>query len=646
VIRRLASGLIAMAIALSAIPAGASASEAWQAERAFGFYPSLFPAPPGDAVWVHYRLFDSRGARLPTPPVESAELPYQYVEVPPIPGIYRLEAWLEDAAGNRGAPAISTLRFDNAPPAPPVPRAPGRWLLGSEAAVIAIGHPAAPIPLSGIRGYAISLDRGAGSTPCAIPTSCSESETDLDGGIADDSISLGTLPEGTTYVRVLAVSRTGVPSQTRTAAIRVDSTRPYVALAGVPTGWSNEPARVTARAGDDLSGMGAAGPSGPLTAIAVDGAAHSLAAGDQASALVNGSGVHRVQYYARDAAGNLSGGGPGGPPPASAAVRIDEDPPQVAFAAAQDPSEPERIEATVSDPLSGPSSDRGSIALRLAGTRARFEELPTRVAGGRLIAHWESDAYPRGKYEFQATGFDLAGNAATGLNRSRGARMALVNPLKVPVSLESGFAAGRRAWRREKTVRSGPGALFGGRLRRLDRGPAAGQAVAVTETFASGADLQTRKTLVRTRADGTFSVRLPPGPSRDVVAAFAGGRILARTASSKAHLAVRTAIRFKASAAVARIGGGPVVFRGSVHHAGAKGAADGLPVELQFRYPGADWSEFRTVETNSRGRFRYAYRFSDDDSRGVRFQFRAFVPGAKGWPYEPGGSRPVAVTGR
>ena len=51
------------------------------------------------------------------------------------------------------------------------------------------------------------------------------------------------------------------------------------------------------------------------------------------------------------------------------------------------------------------------------------------------------------------------------------------------------------------------------------------------------------------------------------------------------------------------------------------------------------------MQTNGRGRFRYAYRFSDDDSRGVRFRFRAFVPTQRDWPYEPGGSRPVAVRG-
>jgi hypothetical protein len=70
-----------------------------------------------------------------------------------------------------------------------------------------------------------------------------------------------------------------------------------------------------------------------------------------------------------------------------------------------------------------------------------------------------------------------------------------------------------------------------------------------------------------------------------------------------------------------------------------------VTVQLQFRAAGLPWTEFRTVQTNARGRFRYAYRFSDDDSRGVRFQFRAFVPTQGGWPYEPWGSRPVSVRG-
>jgi hypothetical protein len=69
-------------------------------------------------------------------------------------------------------------------------------------------------------------------------------------------------------------------------------------------------------------------------------------------------------------------------------------------------------------------------------------------------------------------------------------------------------------------------------------------------------------------------------------------------------------------------------------------------VQLQFRLDDLAWSEFRTVQTDRRGRFRYAYRFSDDDSRGARFKFRAYAPAQESWPYEPGGSQPLIVRGR
>jgi len=323
----------------------------------------------------------------------------------------------------------------------------------------------------------------------------------------------------------------------------------------------------------------------------------------------------------------------------------------------------------VADALSGPSPDRGAIGLRPAGSRAAYRQLPTRVVAGRLVADWDSDSYPPGKYEFRATGYDRAGNAASGSDRARGAKMVLVDPLKEPVSLEAGFGGrqldyqrcepsrhGRRCHRRRpagfdtrpaaRTVPFGRGVRFGGRLTSSRSGARGGLEVTVTETYAPGADLRQRTTLVRTAADGTFSLQLPPGPSRDVTASFAGTPTLTRAASRTVHLGVLGAIRLRASAAVARVGGAPIVFSGSVDPTGVADPGDGLPVELQFRYAGAAWSEFRTVETDGAGRFRYAYRFSDDDSRGVRFRFRAYAKGREGWPYEPAYSRPVAVTGQ
>jgi hypothetical protein len=650
-------GLLVLALVLAcACPAAAQATEplriedlqvnsdegGWQASNVFSLEWTQVPGPPVEPRAVVYRLFDSSGHLVAGPIRETKKLvALDRVEVPRAPGTYTVEIWLEDGEGRAGPASRATLRFDDTVPPPAAPQTPAGWLAGHEVALLKIGHPAGALPPSGIRGYAISLDNGGGSSPCLHPGWCSVAETDLPQGIGDDTIALGTLPEGETYARVVAVSGSGVASPVSGVVFRSDATLPRLSLQGVAGGWSSGPVHLTVLAADQLSGMTAAGPAGPFAAVAVDGAPPALAHGDSVSTWVAGSGIHDVTYFARDAAGNVADGATGDPLPPTATVRIDEEPPRVLFAAAQDPAEPERIEATVTDPLSGPSSVRGSIRLRRAGTAGRFEELPSRVVGGRLVAHWDSDSYPAGKYEFRATGYDLAGNAASSGDRARGGKMVLVNPLKTMTRLEAGFGG-----RRTRRIAFGHGMPFGGRLLNVRGAPLAGQEVAVTETFEAGSRPPQRTTRVRTRADGTFSLQLAPGPSREVSAAFAGTKTLTRASTESVRLEVSASVRLHASAARAKVGGRPIVFSGRVGRSGVAPLGEGLPVELQFRYPGAAWSAFRTVATDARGRFRYAYRFSDDDSRGVRFQFRAYVKGREGWPYEPAYSRPVAVTGR
>lgn len=647
--RVLAALLVALMVlcVVGASPSGGNLrieeEASWHAGEEFGFQWQPM-SPPGHPFEAAYRLYDSRGARVWSATTPVGEM-LDSLPAPPRPGIYTVEAWLQDKAGRRGPPSVATLRFDNTVPLAPDLQPPEGWIGGTDAAVLRIPPAPAPLPLSGISGYALSVDRRNESSPCADPARCVPAEIDLAG--SEGSISLGTLPEGLHFVRAVAVSGSGMASSAATAELRVDASPPLVSLQGVPAGWRNGPVLLSALARDGLSGMAATGPLGPFTAIAVDGAPPSRSFGDAATAWVSGSGIHEVAYFARDAAGNIVGDGGGAPGPATATVRIDEDPPAVTFSAAQDPAEPERIEAFVDDALSGPSPERGWIALRPAGIHGPFEQLPTQLKGDRLIAHWNSDAYPPGKYEFLVTGFDVAGNAGVGASRTRGGRMVLVNPLKVSTVLEAGFLGKEARVGSKRRARYGRGVRFGGSLRRMVGPPASGLEIAVTETFTAGSKPLRRTSFTRTAADGGFQVVLAPGPSREVVATFAGSPTLRRASSASAQLEVPASVRLRASTTSARIGGAPVVFRGRVAHAGtAARAAAGLPVELQFRFRGSGWREFRTVETDARGRFRYAYRFSDDDSRGVRFQFRTYVKGREGWPYEPAASRPVVVTGR
>jgi hypothetical protein len=197
-----------------------------------------------------------------------------------------------------------------------------------------------------------------------------------------------------------------------------------------------------------------------------------------------------------------------------------------------------------------------------------------------------------------------------------------------------------------RTVPYGRPVNVAGRLLTAAGAPLAGRRLELVESFAGGALHRHRTTSARTDRDGVFRARLAAGPSRTVETRFAGSGTLTRESSRGLRLAVRTSVRLRASTGNAAIGGAPVVFSGRVDRGGARLPSYGRPVQFQFRLPGTPWTEFRTVQTDARGRFRFPYAFSDDDSRGVRFRFRAYAPPQPGWPYAPAASRPVAVTGR
>jgi hypothetical protein len=593
------------------------------------------------------------------------------VHVPPAPGVYRFEARNWKGPANygpdaEGPPVWVPLYFDGAAPGAISASAPA-WVAPGVPIPVHLGHPSAPLPLSGIAGYAVSIDAAAAAAPCARVDRCGPAEVDLPGGIGNDAISLPAPPEGISYVHAVAVSGSGMASRApATVAVGVDGAPPTVRLGGVPTGWASGPVRLTALATDPLSGMAAAGPGGPQTAIEIDGGPPLLTPGASAIATVAGEGTHRLAYWGRDAVGNAGDGSLPFAPPSAATVRIDETDPTVRFLP-RDPGDPERLEASVVDKLSGVAG-RGAIELRPAGSTERFTSLPTEAAHGKLVARWNSDDYPRGGYEFRAVGFDLAGNSEASSLGDDGAPLVLQNPVKRVARLAFGFGARQLVFQRCKRADGSRrchnvvirpfakrpearslscchGALVGGRLLDPKGEPLAGQSVAVVETFARGAHLKRRVTPVTTDARGNFRAWLAPGPSRRVSAAFAGTRRLTRAGGRRLRLRVRAGVRLRVSTERVKVGGAPVVFSGRVVHPEARIPRTGLPVELEFRLPGMAWSEFRTLHTDAKGRFSYPYSFSDDDSSGVRFIFRAFVAATGDWAFAPATSRPVAVTG-
>jgi hypothetical protein len=650
-VSRVAALALALSLALASPAAGASfqpidlrvdgGEEGWHASRMF----ALGWSNPPEVVAAHYRLLGPGGGVL----IGDTTLPWaanaiEHLSVPAAPGAYTAEVWLEDDSGAKGPAVSAKLRFDDVRPGAVEPLPSPQWIGRSAFPyTVHLTHPSGPPPISGIRGYAVSTDISPMGSPCAGAT-CTTAETDLQGGVTADSLSIGELPEGVNYVHAVAVSGSGTPSvPAGTSILRVDKTEPTTRIEGAPAGWSSEPVKLTARSSDAASGMTATeSAGGPFTAIQIDGGAPTVAPGAGVSTTVIASGVHTVSYYARDAAGNVADGvaanGRTNPSPATTVVRIDREPPRLAFATAQSAGDPELIEARAEDRYSGLDPGRGSIAVRRVDAGERFAALPTQVSAGTLRARWDSSAYPAGEYEFRATAYDTAGNGAVSLDRADGTAMRLSGPLKVPVRLLTRGGRGR-------SLRYGRGTWFAGRALMGRRAPLAGAPIRVIERFAAGATPRERVSTVRTDESGRFGIRLAPGPSREVVATVAPTATTRGADSRPLTLAVHSHVVLRASARVAKIGGAALVFRGKVASQGAAMPADGKVVQLQFRLPGLPWSEFRSVRTGPNGHFRYAYRFSDDDSRGVRFQFRAYAPAQAGWPFEPAGSLPVSVLG-
>jgi hypothetical protein len=206
---------------------------------------------------VDYRVRDTAGGIV----VPESRVPWnttviESIPVPAKPGAYTADVWLEGPGGERGPQVSAMLLFDNVRPAPARPLPPLGWVRGDSAARLSIEHPAGPQPISGIRGYAVSVDRGSESAPCAGTDRCDMTETDLHDGVDGDTISLAPLSEGRNVVRAVAVSGSGMRSaEVRSAIVRVDATLPAVALGGAPPGWVRGPVRLTATATDALSGM-------------------------------------------------------------------------------------------------------------------------------------------------------------------------------------------------------------------------------------------------------------------------------------------------------------------------------------------------------------------------------------------------------
>jgi hypothetical protein len=306
-------------------------------------------------------------------------------------------------------------------------------------------------------------------------------------------------------------------------------------------------------------------------------------------------------------------------------VHVDNSPPSVAFAAAEDRADPELIRARVLDRHSGVAA--ASISYRpLSG--GAWRELPSRIVGGELQARVESSSEPPGAYAFRALATDAVGNLAVSTTRADGRPMVVDFPLRGRTRLRAAVAGRERA-----EVGYGSRPRLEAVLRDEDGEVVAGAEVELVERFAPGSSLGPVGRTLTTDAHGRVRARLTRGPSRTVAVRYEGSRRYLGSAAAPVAVAVRGAARLDPLPARIRAGR-RVVFRGSI---GAYGAAmpKGKLVELQAR--GGGLRRFRTVghafRTDGRGRWRMRYRFDRFYTEPTRFRFRLRVTRERRWPY-------------
>ena len=218
----LAPVAIALALAPSAVAAPSAPADlevvggdGWRPSTNFALtWRAPTAAPP--VVAAHYVVRDPDSATV-TGPTRVELLPGHHshgASVPPLPGAYTVAIWLEDSTGAQGPSTTTKLRFDRGRPAATQPLQPPGWIGRTELPyAIRLTHPSEPAPMSGIRGYAVSVDRAPSASPCAAADLCTDAETDLRGGIDDDTLTVAVLPEGTSYLHALAVSGSQIPPE-------------------------------------------------------------------------------------------------------------------------------------------------------------------------------------------------------------------------------------------------------------------------------------------------------------------------------------------------------------------------------------------------------------------------------------------------
>jgi hypothetical protein len=203
-------------------------------------------------------------------------------------------------------------------------------------------------------------------------------------------------------------------------------------------------------------------------------------------------------------------------------------------------------------------------------------------------------------------------------------------------SLDSGADVGGQL-RRRAQVTSKQSPVIRGSLTDGTGNPVAGATICVYQTTDLPDASRELATSVTTQSNGHFATRLDAGPSRTIDLVY---RYNARKLTDRVDLD-STVVPTLSIPKKRVVNGKSAVFVGDIPGPNAEGRA----VALQARV-GRKWRTFKQLRTDSAGRFKGKYRFTQTFGR-VGYVFRALVKSQSGYPYEPGASkkRKLVVSG-
>jgi hypothetical protein len=544
---------------------------------------------------------------------------------------------------------------DNQPPtatiAPDAPLATGAWVSGTQ-----------PLNYDAEDNVGVRLAEavfgadvgGSDSRSCSLATPQGEYATGVPcaNGVGHLSVRTTQLHEGTQQLAVRVQDTAGNVATSTPVTARIDNGAPPRVSASAEGGeawrnsnnfalaWSN-PAEV------DRAPVAAA--EYKLCDASGGSCRTGEQAGDQLARLpmqVPAPGQWTASVWLKDAAGNADPGTASEP----VTLRYDPEPPQLAFDAPS-ASDPTLVTVSATDKVSGVAD--GTIEISAAGSNT-WQTLDTKLDGARLVTRIDDASLPDGSYQLRAVVHDQARNEASTMTRADGQPMVVALPLRVVSGMRAGVVGHRtvrrvvrrhghrRTERRRVTelrpraqIRLGGHRQVAGSLTNRDGQGIPGAEVQVLATVPGQAEQLVG--VVHTDQAGDFAYTAAGSTSRTLRFAYSGSPVI-RPTESQVELTVPAVSTLRVNRH-RLLNGQSVTFSGQVRSMPVP--ATGKLVQMEVRVSG-HWQTFRTMRTDSAGRWSLRYRF--ERTRGVqRYRFRVALPPEAGYPFGAGASKSIHV---